>query len=279
MIIADFYVNMNVADAVGTVVTTGIMANGTVGTNDGWTASTTPMTGVTVAASQRNASDTISIGGVTYAIGSTSKSVAFDHAQASRTMQVFVAAGHRAMSVGGFLTFGPPNAGGASTLFDYWVISGDSGGYVALQLNNGRGGAGYSLNIESDPGGVTTHSAYLDITPGAAYWCTLLANFTTGVPKLSVFDASTGAQVGATITSTQKTGQDVLFLKLGNNEIGTAAGSTSYFQHTVADYTSAVFPLAAPPTTNPRLEGLGNRLPGRRPLRRDPAVASPGGFF
>jgi len=39
------------------------------------------------------------------------------------------------------------------------------------------------------------------------------------------------------------TGEDVNKISLGNGEIGTASGATSYFENMVIDYTQGVFPL------------------------------------
>src|SRR6185503_9280394 len=73
-------------------------------------------------------------------------------------------------------------------------------------------------------------------------WCVLKANFATGSANLNVYRVSDWTLVGSVVTS-MTSGEDVLEIRMGNNEIGTAAGTTSYFENLVVDFTHAAFPL------------------------------------
>ena len=156
-------------------------------------------------------------------------------------VSVGIPAGHRAVTVAGYITFGVPQVDSSSRLFDYVGIwGGVTGGYAVLQLNNGAGGV-YALNIEASEGG-THHSANIVITPGATYWCVLKADYIGGTAYLNVYDATQRTLVGA-VTTAMTTGEDVNKISLGNGEIGTASGATSYFENMVIDYAQGAFPL------------------------------------
>jgi hypothetical protein len=244
-ITADVFIDMNVADAVGTTLSRTIMANGTIGAYSGsWTGSPEPPTGFSVGPHLHDRNAPVQIGSATYPPSYASKSMALDHAYSSRTETVSMPAGRRAVTIAGFITFGPANAGTSSKLFDYWVIQGGAtGDFAALQLNNGRGGAGYGVTIETNPGGVTTRSPYITITPGATYWCVLKGDFTTGIARLAVYEIANWSLVGSVTSSQSAGGENVGWIKIGNSEYGTAPGTTSYFENIVIDYTAAAFPL------------------------------------
>ena len=125
-------------------------------------------------------------------------------------------------------------------LFDYVGILGEvTGGFAVLQLNNGADGV-YALSLEASEGG-THHSPNIVITPGATYWCVLKADYVGGTAYLNVYDPQQ-TLVGA-VTTTMTTGEDVNKISLGNGEIGTASGATSYFENMVIDYAQGAFPL------------------------------------
>jgi hypothetical protein len=241
---ADMLIDLNTADPVGTTVTPTIMANGTIGTYSGsWYASTTPLPGFTVGAHRISRAAPVTVGGVVYALDHTSRSIAIDHASGLRTISAGIPSGHRVATMAGFITFGPPKVTTSSaTLFDYWVIFTPSGDYAVLQLNNGDHG-NYAINIETSRGG-TQHTADLVITPGATYWCVLKADFNTGTAILSAYETAGWTMVGSVTSTTLSIGQDVGSIRIGNNEVGTAPGTTSYFENIIFNYTNGTTSLA-----------------------------------
>ncbi|PYR31829.1 MAG: hypothetical protein DMF90_24850 [Acidobacteria bacterium] len=236
---------MNVQDPVGTVVTSDVMSNGTIGVHDGWTVDPNAFT---VGAHQIDRAGAVTVDGVVYPTSHPSKSLALDHASNFSLVHVFIPPGHRAVTVAGYITFGVPQVDSSvSQLFDYVGILGEvTGGFAVLQLNNGADGV-YALNLEASEGG-THHSANIVITPGATYWCVLKADFVGGTAYLNVYDATQRTLVGA-VTTAMTTGEDAIMISMGNGEIGTASGATSYFENMVIDYTQGVFPLG--PTGDP----------------------------
>src|SRR5262249_53920685 len=211
--------------------------------DDGWTVDPNAFT---VGAHRIDRAGAVTVDGVVYPTSHPSKSLALNHASSFSVVDVLIPSGHRAVTVAGYITFGAPQVDSSSELFDYVVIWGEvTGGYAALQLNNGGGGV-YALNIEASKSG-THHSPNIVITPGATYWCVLKADYVGGTAYLNVYDTQQ-TLVGA-VTTTMTTGEDVNEISIGNGEFGTASGATSYFENMVIDYTQAVFPLG--PGGNP----------------------------
>jgi hypothetical protein len=243
--IADVFVDMNVADPAGSTLSVPIMTNGTQGSySRPWEETPEPPIGFTLGPHLHDRGAPVQVGSTVYATNHPSKSMALDHAYNYRTEHITIPTGHHAVSIAGFVTFGPQNAGSASELFDYWEIQARvSGDFAILQLDNGRGGHGYAVAIETNPNGVTTHSPYISIAPGATYWCVLNSDFTSGVARLALYDSASWSVVGS-VTSVQSAGnQNVGWINIGNNESGQAPGMTSYFENILIDYTSARFPL------------------------------------
>jgi hypothetical protein len=241
---ADMLIDLNTTDQVGTTVTPTIMANGTIGTYSGpWSASTTPLPGFTVGAHRTNRASPVTVGGVVYPIDHASKSIAIDHTYGLRTISFDFPSGHQAATMAGFITFGPPKVTlSTAKLFDYWVIFAVSGDYAVLQLNNGDHG-NYALNIETNYGG-TKHTPDLIITPGATYWCVLNADFKAGTANLNVYETAGWTLVGSVTSTTVAIGQSLGFVRIGNNEVGTAAGTTSYIENVIVNYTNGTTSLA-----------------------------------
>jgi hypothetical protein len=235
---------MATADANGTTITSTILNNGNIGPDESWTITPATPTGLTIDDGIGPAPlESITVtGGGTFATNATFRSIAIDHTHnfifidrslSSRSI--------RLLSVAGWITVGVPDEGVSSELYDYWGIYGEiTGEYVVMQLDSGRGGVGYGINIETNPGGVTTHSAYITLTPGSTYWCALQADFTGGTARLNIYSTS-GNLVGS-VTLSQTTGENIEKLRIGQIEAGTAIG-TSYMKCVMLDYTNHVFPL------------------------------------
>jgi hypothetical protein len=189
----------------------------------------------------------ITVAGTTYAVGTTTQSMSFDHGQSvPRTVEaVPTVAGFPTVVVNGFITFGPPVVGFGGQNFDYVTLNDVNGHYVVLQLNNGNGdGAGgcYCVRIETDGSGIV-HSSNTAVTPGHRYSYSLLFDEAGGTSKLALYDPSNNfAQVGATMTVAQHTGSTFTVMFLGNDQGSTASGYTSYFEDTMLDWTNHVFP-------------------------------------
>lgn len=242
--VVDFYVHANTADANGTALTPTILANSeNTAQSNTWscTALTTAFT-ITSAGSAPVTSYGVRGTGNLYATGATTRRFAFDHTLASQTCTRALPTPTSVSTIASLsadLTLGPADAGVGGVLFDYMVIYDAAGHYAAAQLNNGAGGggAGYSLNLETDDSG-TQHSAYITVTPGSTYHVIMLANFTAGVSlgTIIVQNSTTGALVGSA-TRALNTGGDlhISSFRIGNNEVGTSAASTSYFNHIAAD--------------------------------------------
>ena len=231
----------------GTVLTPEILNAGTVGPPVGWSVRRTPLTGFTVGESQGGMGGSITVGGTTFPVGTTTRSLALDHGQSAPiTIEGIVSdAGASTVVANGFITFGEPNATFAGKDFDLVVLGDPNGHYAVLQLNNGDAdGAGgcYCVRIETDGNG-TLHSSNTAITPGHRYSFSLLFDEVGGVSKLALFDPSNGfAQVGSTMMVAQITGNVFRFIELGNNEVGMASGATSFFENVMLDWTNHIFP-------------------------------------
>jgi len=233
---------------VGNTLTAAALGNGTRGNAnlDGWGVAPDPPTGFTIGAHADNRAlgGVVVVDAVEYGPSNASQSLAFDHTQNFTVVLTSLTAGKRRVTMAGWITFGPPQvAPGSAVLFDYLIVHGAATGqYVCLQLLNGAApGNTYGLNLETNPGGVTTHSAYITLVPGDTYWVTFQADFTGGTARLEVYSTAF-VQGGATASVAQTTGEDIQIIRIGNNEAGTAA-ATSYFENWLVDYTNAVFPL------------------------------------
>lgn len=267
MLRADLYVNMNVVDAPTTTLTPTIMAAGTQGAAITWVEGLVPPdTGFSVGAHQRTLGDRVLlVDGTSYADGSTTKALAVDHAFNQIWQNAAIPGSHKAGTSFGWLFVAPPDAGAGSQLIDYIAMYGAvSGDFSTLQLDNGRGGAGYGINIETNWNGsinATTHSAYITLTPATWYWYCYTCNFNSGISQLGIWTEA-GALVGyVTCTQTSVSNVPGEFLgnwKLGNNEVGTASGTTSYLEHPLLAYQSGGFPITPWQDPTPVLVGVGD---------------------
>ena len=243
---SNMYQLMNVG-TVGDTLTAALLNNNPNGfrgalfdVGQSWSVSTSPMTGVTLQAHQRNLRNTLNNNGVLYSPTAASKSIAMDHAAAGQKQwRIFTDTGKRRMSIAGWLTFGAPSNASA-LLYDYFIFIGAvTGQYAALQLRGGLG-ASYDLNIETNPGGVTAHSTRISITQGETYWCSLTADFTTGVSEMWIYN--TDYTLNANVIATQTTGEDINECRIGNNETGNGVG-TSFFDQIMFGWNVQTAPL------------------------------------
>lgn len=242
-LVADVFIDMNTGDLDTTVLSPTILANGTIGTYaTPWVCAPTTPTGFTIDAhaAARTLYDEVVVGATHYPTSHTSRPMRLLHtATNGTTVQISFAAGKTKVTVAGFLTLGPSVAG--FTVFDYISVFSALGDFAVLQLENGGSAPNYTVNIESNPSGVTTHSATAVVVSGATYWVSLHLDFTAGTCTLKMYDSSKALVVN--LSSTMQAGSELGWIKFGNNEVGTDAGTASYFENILVDYTSAVDPL------------------------------------
>lgn len=249
----DALIDMNTSSP-GTTLTTTILGNGTQGGGNfvsPWALSATP--GMTVEAHQTGCTQggTVRVNGTDFATSHTSQSIKYDHVGAPKTAGLSFNGGIRRASYLGCITFGPPDVGaGSAGLFDYVTFISASGGNVVVQLNNGNcgGSAVYGVNIETNPGGTTTHSSCITLTPGGTYWVMLQADYIGGTSSMDIY--TTSFSLVGSVTSTQSTGADISVMRIGSNETSTSSGNFSYFENQLVQYSGGgVYPLGPTNTT------------------------------
>lgn len=241
--VVDSYVDLAGA-SVGDTITEAILDNGTLGLESfsGWGLSTTPLTGITVAAGAKTVARRVTVGGTTYPSNHPLKRIALDHSQigfkTAFITLMYPIPSQQIITWSGWITFGAPLSNNSNDLYDYLVVGNFSGQYACLQLLAGIGGS-YQLNIET--GSPTDHSNYVSITPGATYWITLLVDYTANkVAKANIYD-ETFHQVGDTIIGNLPATGDIWGIRVGQNESTEGVG-TSYIEGMLLDYTNHVWP-------------------------------------
>jgi hypothetical protein len=244
----DVYVDLSGASP-GAAISTTILNNGTqISTNySGW-ALTSPSASLSVGVSQGSLGGAVTVrNGSSYPANHTTQSLAYNNANNFQYATItFNSASGKVVTAAGYVTFGPPNQGSAANLNDNLRIDGDTGAYAVMQLQPGKcGGSGaYGVNIETGPGTIS-HSPCILINPQTRYLFNLQFNANTNVASLAIFNpVAPFTQVGSTVTVSQVSGVSHLLRSLiGNSEINTAAGTTTYFEHLMFQYTNPQFPL------------------------------------
>lgn len=248
----DSYIDMNCSGP-GTLLTATNLNCGTLNLGDtgGWTIS--PTSGMTVTGLPAGCSlgGSVLIKGATYPIEHSTQGFAYDHTNTIKVANIAALTdGYTQRTEFGCIKFGPPSvAQGSAVLFDYIVIAGNPGGkYAALQLNNGNcgGAAVYGVNIETGPGSIL-HSTCLPITPTATYWYSFFVDFTAGTSTLYLWDSSFVA-VG-NISRSLTTGDSFTVTRFGNNEAGTAAGTSSVFANMLGQSSGGSYQPLGPQNT------------------------------
>jgi len=230
---------------VGNTLTGTILQNGFNGSICGsWNTSGTTAS-LKVGASQGAMGGSITVGATTYPIGTATKSIALTNTANFTIADCTVSGAGKQMMMAGYITEGMPNDSPSGHLYDQVRIGDFSGDIVVLQMNNGSGpGNCYCINIETDS--PLRHSGYVTITPGARIYYVLFFNGVSGVAQAAIYDPTTFAQIGATMSVAQGTAANVNDIDIGNDEAGTDTGTT-YFENTMWIDSSPAFPLL--PTT------------------------------
>jgi hypothetical protein len=224
---------------VGTQLTTAIMAAGTIGFTGGGWQELGSATGMTVGAHHYNLPCPLTVKGMTYPVTHPSQSIAYNNAYNYSSVDPLIPGGHSAITAAGYITFGLPNLGTTvGNNADLISTYDNSGHFSVLQLDNGN--PIYGVRIETDGNG-TIRSPNIILTPGATYWYSIKTDFGAGMAYLNVYDLS-GNLVGSVSVQTIK-GGTVGKLYIGQEEKASGAGTTTYFEQTVLDYTHAAVPL------------------------------------
>lgn len=256
MLIADALIDMNTADANGTTLTTTILNNGIqAGQAYGVWSIVGTASSLKIGASSGSGSDrlddlTLRVNGTAFLKASTHRPIQYDHVVAATYVMYSFAGNRFAASVGGYITFGAANAGASGVLFDLVRLDNLSGDYCALQLNNGNApGTTYGVNLETNPGGVTTHSSYLTVTPGSTHLFSLFFDSFNATATLKLWDI-TGVTLELNVTGATNSGHTALAtLRIGNAEAGTSTGTTK-FENLYVDVTKAQNPLGPTGSAN-----------------------------
>lgn len=248
MICGDTFVHMNTG-SIGAQATAATLTAGSVGVNSStWDVDG----GFKIGPFQHALKCPAQIAGVFYAADYSRQSLAVDAGRTNVSAYLPAPANTYKVIVKGFVTFGATPSSSGTRMFDLWRMNGSrTGGLVILQLHNGIG-ADYVVQIETNPGGRTTRSNSITITPGATYFLVLSADYSSGggPAQLTLWDPQTWTQLGATLTAAQTHGETMAGIDFGNKEYGTSSGQSFYFHNLIVDWTQQDLSLG-PGTCSP----------------------------
>ena len=244
----DLLVTMDTSSP-GTALTSSILTAGTVsdsctlGTNCTWSQ---PSSAFAVGANQgacTNLGDvSLNNGGPTYAAGSLSyNSIGHNDAdpETSETLS-FKGSSAQNISAAACIALGPPAQPNGSD-WDILTVSDTGGHYAALQLNPSCPVFGeYGVRIESNASGVS-HSSCIPITPQTTYFFSLNYNMVSGVESLYVY--TTDGNLFGNTTVAGITGGHLGSVYIGNAQVGSNSGTTTYFQNLMLNWTQGTNPL------------------------------------
>jgi hypothetical protein len=249
VIIGDDFEDLLTTDALGTTLTTAIMIAGlhkSAGSTDDWTCNPSPATGMTIAAPRvaRYNNSVIVRKDAEYFRSRPRRAIKYDNANSNTTCQLNQDDTKHTITVMCYITLGVPDQGVNNHLWDLIYISSLNNGWLAVvQLQSGNP---YTLRIEENHGS-TTHSPNIIVTPGQTYWVCIRADYNGVASSKAQLAAYTvdGRLVGPIVSVAQNTStSDVVDRVLfGNNETGTASGTSNYFEDIIADSVGAQFPI------------------------------------
>lgn len=248
LILGDFFIDMN-GQTSGNTLTTTIMQNGTrLGQVNTYVVSPATPTGLTVANTFSTRLNSVRVGppsGTTYSTANASKCMNLDNTH-SFTCGRWVIADQsgqnirRKVSVCGFISIGATGDAGNELYDMVRIFTAINGDFAVFQLEAGTG-SNYHVNIETNPGGATTHSSYFQVTKDTTYWFWFL--YDLGTPSTSLFlYNSSGTLVNSITTSSvaSQAGDYMGWVDFGNMELGASTGNTK-FENIVVN-TSGRFP-------------------------------------
>lgn len=242
MIQIDTMIDMNVTNAAGTAITIPIVTSGTRGLTTTWDVADAGFTVETGVMKMPFPLDVNGVGG--FLAGTPSRAIHFSTATGFRILRYVVPAStYTKVTVGGWISFGEPNQGGAGQYFSHVQIN-TTTAFTSVMLNNGLAvtSSGYGICIAYFTG-ASTYSDYIEILPNTWYWVTLSSDYVNGVAQLYVYDID-GNQIGTTIYfNFAPIPPSIIYgVVFGNNDAGNVAGTTKY-ECWILDYLTAQFPL------------------------------------
>lgn len=157
----------------------------------------------------------LSIGGTNYTdTGTKAYANVLGHAgAAAKAVFNFNLNANTNISLQGFYTTGQP-ADANFTGQDIWEIN-MAGHFAIMQIHNGGGPGNYGLDLETDPGGVTTFSPVIHTYQGEQLFCSMRVDELDGTTTLVVQDAYTGYVMGQ-VTQASWTGNPIDSASIGN---------------------------------------------------------------
>ena len=228
----------------GTTLTTTILGNCLVGGSGVTWSISSPATGMTIAASQGGLGATVTVNGTTYPASSVTQSISNDAYYVTNWTMTFPSGvDPPVVNVNGYVTFGVPNTSAASNEYGFGEFQDTASFYSLFQLWSYSqpagcgGGTGYNVDIETDPSYVTTRSGCTAVTQGSRYAFSFQMNKTAQTSSLALYNPTTFAQVGSTVTSTLSgtaTVQDYFYGQL--TAVAPAAGYPSYVEDLMFDW-------------------------------------------
>ena len=253
----DAFIDMEGGDTVGAQITPALMTAGTIGFTGGtWSAlnpsdtTTNTPQGMTVGTSHNSLLGSVTVGGTTYPVSHASQSIAYNDNDNFSAVVAHPPAGHTAVTTSGYITLPPPAQTGNAT--DLVRVDLDSGHFCVMQADNSifrSSGNTYGLHLHSDGNGVII-SNNLTVTGGATYWYSMKCDYGAGLGSLNFYDTSGNLFGSLTIQLFAGKG-NIIDIYYGNEETGTAPGSTTFFEDSLIDYTHAAFPLGPGGTSVP----------------------------
>jgi len=243
----DWYLTMT-NGAIGTVVTAAIMTNGTLPVTSGlWSKTGTGK--LHVGGHTNNLHSTVTVGAVTIPVDFANHSLCLSNTSANEftTWEMDTSIADRKMTIAGWVYLAVTNKASGQPLFDLVSMQGEATGQsVVAQLQSGPSGT-YVLEIESNPGGVTTHSSNINVNPRTWYWLSLKGDYNTGVGQCSLYVYDTNFALVGSVTSTNSVGENINpAMHLGQNEGGAGGNSSDIFcfEHIVGAHgAKAIQPL------------------------------------
>jgi hypothetical protein len=263
---ADMYVDMAVATAEGTALTPAIVLAGTKSvSNTAWTIVGSNQ--YFVGPHTRVMPCSVQVGATVYPPRTTTKSWRWIPTTANTPhllRSIPTSPQRKRVSWGCYITIAPDGYYGMSSYFDMVVLwcNGGSGGFSCFQLQERNPNSDSVINIETNPGGSTQHSAYYPIVPGLTYWCTLVGDLNTGLTSARLYDPATWQVAIEFANVNMGTGGYFYEISCPSQENGTNRNFEigHIYEHLVVDWTNGVYPLlpnlssgATPPTGTPVL--------------------------
>lgn len=247
---ADDFVDMNTGSVgnalIPTTLTAGTHGAGISTPNDSWSVTSTGS--MVIGAHQTNCSlrKSVLAKGTTYTTSNPSKAVEWNGSKSSEVVSLAQDVGtHYWITVFACVVPTPADAGGSwatADIIDVQNLNGD--GCTAQYINGDAGtGVGVHFDLEGNNDNVLTIGG---ITPGHPYAVVLGCDYRGGVGHLAVYDATTGTQVGTTVSHAigGATAYQFSSVRFGNGENMTGV-TPIFLENLIIDYTTHQWPMSS----------------------------------